>query len=199
MMIVTVPKSRGRGKKSWAKLVKSIAKNASSGRDWDGDWMTPDSEVDVDIGAMVVVGDADGEGAVVYVALPVLCWREDGVGIEDKFVEYVTDETKNWGSKLAVRSRKWLEMSIDDRLSAGTKMRREYLEECRERAEQNSAYKFAGANGDEARSRIDAIISVIDNGIPDRDPKMDALAKISQLMVDNGLSISDISQYRNEE
>lgn len=118
-----IPAPRGRGKKCWAKRITGIRPNSQTGYDWGGDWLTPGTEAELFPGDIVAVGDADGVGAAVYVAVP------DGSfdPAVPWFYELQHNGTTGWAAAMCSFVRSWLDMHISDRVKSVKSMRADAL------------------------------------------------------------------------
>src|SRR5271157_2671517 len=165
-VIITVPTGRGklsRSAKPWAKTVTSVAKNAQSGRDWDGEWLTQGQDAEVDLGDMIVVSDLDGEGASLYVAAEIVRWCDVGPKIEAEFFRMKYDGGKRWAAEMSVEARKLLAMDVEERLTAVATQRRNELANGETAANAGETYKFGKTDipGPEAVTRFRAMLNFV--------------------------------------
>lgn len=153
MPIISVPAARGNGRKSWGKLVTSVAKNAASGNEWEGPWITP---------------SADGEGACLYIVAPSIKWHliNSSPCYRNVAFRVEFDGTKKWGAVMAVYARKILAMSVEQRCEIVKKQRRAEIVESREKATAKGSEQFRWGDdwipGTEAVARYNSMLAFAD-------------------------------------
>lgn len=78
-MSITIKLPPGRGKpkidRPWAKTVTAVAKNATSGHAYEGEWLTYGSEIEAEAGDIIAIQDKDGDGACLWVLRALLSIR----------------------------------------------------------------------------------------------------------------------------
>lgn len=148
--------SKGHPAKPWARFVTAVAKNATSGHDYSGDWTTQGVDVEVTAGDIIAVQDVDGDGVAIYVYVPD---RVGGVGGEaarkPAWHMIVSGErAKTWAASCAAEVRRWLAMSVEERMAAAAADRRSEiaasLAEWQSRPETAPPEKCCGAMRDRA-------------------------------------------------
>lgn len=122
----TFRSSKGHPAKPWAKFVTAVAKNADSGHGYDGAWTTQGVEVEVEPGDIVAVQDRDGDGVAIHVYVPEYIGGVDGTAVRKPWWYMIVsgESAKTWAASCAAEVRRWLAMSIDERMAAAAAGRR---------------------------------------------------------------------------
>ena len=157
------------GAKFWAKTVTSIPADASTGTDWEGEWLTRGSSVDLPVGSLVV--DCDVVGGRYGVALRLV--------VPDGALRILEGSTsKAWAQELRSVAKQWLAMSVRDRILTAAK-------------------DFVAANSDHDDPIVVAKIEARRQWIAALESpqavRLDAIARIREIMAEHGLSIQDLA------
>ena len=163
-------RSKDRGTaKFWARTVTAVPADASTGTDWEGEWLTRGSSVDLPVGSLIVDTDVISGSYDVALRLVVpdgaLCILEGST-------------SKAWAQELRSVAKQWLAMSVRDRILTAAK-------------------DFVAANSDHDDPIVVAKIEARRQWIAalesPQDVRLDAIARIREIMAEHGLSIQDLA------
>jgi len=156
---ISIPKGRGKAKieRPWSKTVTSVAKNATTGRDYEGEWLTYGTTIEAEPGDIIAVQDADGDGCCLYVLDPGYLGLDPEGRPQRRAKWWVVEEAsgKNWAGECAIVVRTWLALDVAGRLALAASERTDQIRQrlAEWRADENKAPKSHPENNGPMRDR----------------------------------------------